>query len=104
MSLTKSLEIFWEHQSKWSQDTFGLDTERGPIGPLKHLKKEVDEALQDPFDLMEYVDCLFLVFDAARRAGYVYQELENAAWTKLGINQKRAWAKVDSDEPSEHIK
>ena len=44
-------------QAEWSQATFGTDAERGPIGPLKHLAKEVQEALEHLDDHMEYVDC-----------------------------------------------
>ena len=34
---------FWNEQGEWSQKTFGLDSERGPLGPLKHLEKEARE-------------------------------------------------------------
>lgn len=33
--------VFWERQAEWSEKTFGNDTERGPVGPLKHLALEV---------------------------------------------------------------
>ncbi len=36
----------WNELSKWSQETFGSDAERGPIGPLRHLKLEADEAIE----------------------------------------------------------
>jgi hypothetical protein len=34
-----TLERFWHELSTWSQATFGLDVERGPQEPLKHLAK-----------------------------------------------------------------
>jgi hypothetical protein len=96
-------QSFWDAQSEWSQETFGLDTERGPIGALKHLAKEAVEAQQEPWNLEEYVDCLFLTFDATRRAGYTLEDLLNAAFVKLAKNKTRIWPKpTKSDEPIEH--
>lgn len=99
---TKTLEEFWNTHAQWSQDTFGSDTERGPIGPLKHLLKEAQEALDDPGDVIEIIDCLFLVFDAARRAGLTYDQVVELAFHKLEINKKRKWPKKLTDEPIEH--
>lgn len=97
------LNAFWKAQAAWSQATFGLDSERGPIGPLKHLAKEAAEAQKDPTDLMEFVDCLFLTFDATRRAGFTFDQLCEAAWKKLEINKARQWTKpTKGDEAVEH--
>jgi hypothetical protein len=100
-----SLEVFWQHQSAWSQATFGPDSERGPIGPLKHLAKEVAEVMKDPHDLMEFVDCLFLIFDSTRRAGFNFDQLREAAWKKLAINKARKWqTPPKGDEAIEHVR
>jgi dATP/dGTP diphosphohydrolase len=100
------MDAFWAAQSEWSQATFGTDQERGPIGALKHLAKEVQEALDSEkdgkLDLMELVDCLFLTFDSTRRAGFSYDQLLSKAWEKLRINKARKWSKPTSDEPVEH--
>jgi hypothetical protein len=112
------MEDFWNEQAAWSRSTFGADTERGPIGPVKHLLKEVrDEALplaeafrmdapasETTTDLHgELVDCLFLTFDAARRAGMTYHEMLEGAFRKLAINKARTWPKpTSSTEPVEH--
>lgn len=98
------MESFWNAQAEWSRATFGSDTERGPQGPLKHLRKEVDEVLANPHDLEEYADLLFLVFDATRRAGFSYLDLDNAAWMKLEKNKQRVWSKPTTDDPVEHIR
>lgn len=95
---------FWNGLSKWSQDTFGLDKDRGHYGPLLHLKKEVDEVLENPADIIKYADCIFLVYDAARRAGFSYEQLEQACFEKLQINKARAWPKPISDQPVEHVR
>ncbi len=117
-------EVFWNEQAKWSQETFGADSKRGPKGPLKHLAKEVQEALVEHASLeaailmldtrsaslskqrldSELVDCLFLVFDAARRSGMSYGELVQGAFEKLEINRNRKWNKPTSDEPVEHVR
>lgn len=98
------LERFWQRHSEWSQATFGTDAERGPIGPLKHLEREAREAQAKPDDLEEYADCLFLVLDATRRAGYTLDDLLAAAFAKLAVNRKRIWQKPTSDEPVEHVR
>lgn len=99
-----SLERFWGELADWSQTTFGPDAERGPTGPLKHLAKEVQEALADPSDVFEYADMVFLVFDAARRAGFSFEHLESAVWRKLRINRERKWGPRTGDEPIEHVR
>lgn len=93
---------FCEAQAEWSQATFGSDAERGPIGPLKHLAKEVQEALANIDDPMEYVDCFFLVLDASRRAKIPANRLLELAFEKLEINKRRKWNKPTSDDPVEH--
>lgn len=101
----RTLKTFWREHSEWSQETFGLDTERGPSGPLNHLLKEVKEALENPKDLEEYADCVFLIFDAARRAGFTYTDVTQACFRKLEKNKTRKWAKPTApDQPIEHIR
>lgn len=97
-----SLSEFWEMQAQWSRATFGADNERGPKGPLLHLQKEVAEVLAKPDDLEEYVDCLFLVFDATRRAGFSFEDLRRMANQKLKKNMARRWQRPTSDAPVEH--
>jgi hypothetical protein len=90
--------------SEWSQATFGTDRERGPLGALKHLAKEAAEAQANPEDVTEYADCLILVLDAARRAGFDVRRLVQAAAEKLEVNKARRWPKPTSDEPVEHVR
>lgn len=103
-------ERFWDEQAEWSQATFGTDQERGPIGPLKHLAKEVQEALAeieqngDHADIvMELADCQFLIFDAARRYGITHGTLFATCFSKLEINKKREWNVSVKDQPCEHV-
>jgi hypothetical protein len=93
-------------QSEWSQRTFGVDAERGPIGALKHLEKEAKEAQQavgtDEL-VVELADCFLLLLDATRRSGFKLDALIEAAQAKMEINKQRDWPKPTSDEPVEHI-
>lgn len=97
--------ILVEEQSQWSQETFGNDQERGPIGPLKHLEKEAKEAQDNPTDIMEHADCLLLVLDASRRAGFSPVQLIEAALQKMEINKAREWPKdTPKDTAVEHVR
>lgn len=95
---------FWTAQAAWSQATFGSDSERGPIGPLLHLAKEVQEAIANPSDLEEFADLQFLIFDSARRAGFTYEQLLDACWKKLEKNKTRKWGPATKDGPVEHVR
>lgn len=85
---------FWERHGEWSEETFGPSSHRGPIGPLRHLEKEAVEAYLEEDNSKqkeEIADCLFLVFDAARRAGMSYSQLTKACMAKLRKNKERTW-------------
>ena len=43
---------FAKAQAEWSQATFGLDSERGPVGPLKHLAIRQREGRRANFEIM----------------------------------------------------
>lgn len=118
-----SFEEFWGELSVWSQATFGADSVRGPEGPTKHLAKEVlvellgmekwkaenvlsglptQGACLD--DVEEYADCIFLVFDACRRAGFTCEDLRVAVNRKLKVNKARKWGPPSATEPTEHVR
>lgn len=105
----RDMRAFWAAQAEWSEATFGPSSVRGPRGPLRHLLKEIEVELLGPdgnlHDLEEYVDCQFLLYDAARRAGFTYQDMEDSAWAKLEKNKARQWGDTsDPDAPVEHIR
>jgi ParB/RepB/Spo0J family partition protein len=102
--LAPSIEAFWNEHAEWSQATFGSDAERGPSGPLKHLALEAKEALENPTDIFEYADCLMLVLDATRRAGFSLRGLLGAAESKLNTNKTRQWPTTSVGEPVLHSK
>ncbi len=85
----------------WSQATFG---NVGPIGPLKHLRREVLEAIAKPHDLIEWADMQFLLWDAQRRAGITDEQITQAMIEKLAVNKQREWPEPKDGEPRLHIK
>lgn len=121
-SAEKTMEQFHVEQAAWSQSTFGSDAERGPIGPMKHLAREVlTEMLGIPredvtailqkakhgdglSDVVEHADLQFLVFDSSRRAGFSFKDLLEACFKKLEINKARQWGPKTGDQPVEHIR
>jgi len=96
-------DIYAAH-AEWSRKTFGGDHERGPIGPLKHLIAEAEEAMENPSDPHEFADCMFLTMDAARRAGHDVNALLWAMVEKLDILKGRDYRKVEDGQPSFHVK
>ncbi len=114
-------QLLFDRVGQWSNRTFGDEAKRGPIGPLKHLVKEVlvellgyheeqvtdlleSPALRDcdPTDLYELADVQILVDDAVRRAGHTWCELLSAADAKQARNEKRSYPMPVGDEISEH--
>ena len=110
--LTDRLEDLNRVIAEWSNETFGDEMVRGPIGPLKHLEREAREAVEafKPQSskrgefLTELADCLILVLDSTRRGGMPLSLLLEAAELKMDINKSREWPKPTSDEPVEHIR
>lgn len=76
-------KTWYQQHIAWSERTFGPASERGPEGPVDHLRKEVEELAQDPKDLEEVSDCIHLAVDAAWRGGHSYEDLEGAIYQKL---------------------
>ena len=88
-----------EH-AEWSQSTFG---NVGPIGPQKHLRREVLETIAKPHDLIEWADMQFLLWDAQRRAGITDEQITRAMIEKLKVNKSRNWPDPEDGEPRFHI-
>jgi len=89
-----------EH-AEWSQAMFGNVS---PIGPLKHLSKEAQEAAAEPGDLSEWADMQFLLWDAQRRADISDELITLAMVEKLAVNKQREWPEPKDGEPRLHIK
>ncbi|VGI72320.1 Eaa1 [Klebsiella quasipneumoniae] len=100
MSATDRDQVRREH-AEWSQATFG---NVGPVGPLKHLRREVLETIAKPHDLIEWADMQFLLWDAQRRAGITDEQITQAMIDKLAVNKQREWPEPKDGEPRLHIK
>lgn len=105
----------------WSQKTFGSDADRGPLGPLRHLEMEAREAQQaaeavgyvsrcgsTPFHTRnmlgeELADCLLLLLDAGRRAGFDPLAIVREAAKKMERNKARKWETPVDGQPCEHV-
>jgi hypothetical protein len=104
LSCPQRLMSVYRSHRKWSDSTFGSRNEKGPIGPLKHLKDECDEAIENPDDISEFADLQFLLWDAASRAGHDIVDLTEACEDKLRVLVTRKYPKVPDGEPSFHLK
>jgi hypothetical protein len=98
----QALILFKDKHAEWSRKTFGPDGD--PTGALRHLKKEVDEILADPKDVIEYADAFIILLDVIRRAGYTFEFILAVAIEKQKINEKREWSKPIPGEPCEHVR
>lgn len=126
-----SFETFWHLLWAWSKKTFGPRYLRGPVGPIRHLAKEVVEAESAAAEMLrtaartadgvhyrampehpaavsefheEVADMLFLVFDAAWRGGMTLVDLKRAVAAKLVKNRSRKWGPPSADQPTEHVR
>ena len=86
----------------WADSLFGKD--RKPESILYHLKKEIDELIQEPMSLEEYADVGILWLSAADKAGYKIDELYFAMIGKLMVNKSRKWGKPDENDVVEHLR
>jgi hypothetical protein len=115
-----SWEQFWHLRSLWSFRQFGPRSERGQVGPLKHLLKELQDELLplacshpnryaaneivQADQLEEYADAMFLLMDALDRSGFTLSELQQTCAKKLVKNREREWQANTSDAPVEHVR
>lgn len=97
---------FFDEKSKWSLETFGPGDRYA--GVVKHIKKELKEIEENPSDLIEWVDVIFLAMDGAMRsAGADGAAIAEAMWSKHAKNTRREWPDwrtLQPGEVSQHIK
>jgi len=100
--MTTRIQKLQNEIAEWSDATFGEG--RQATRPLRHLAKEVQEAIAHPEDHEEYADCLILLLDAYRMTGGGADQLLETAFEKLEINKKREWGTPDENGVVEHIR
>lgn len=92
-----------ERQREWSRATFGPGSRLG--GVLDHIRRELKEVEERPFDVTEWADVLILAFDGAWRSGHEPQEVIDAIKGKQATNEARTWPdwrEFSEDEAIEH--
>lgn len=75
-----------------------------PRSKALHLSEEAQEAAADPADISEWADCMILLLDGARKAGFDTAKLYDAVLAKMEVNKKRTWQAPDEDGVARHIK
>ena len=90
-----------EYQRQWSQETFGPHIREEAI--VAHIREELEEVLEDPEDLTEWVDVILLAFDGAMRTGWEPQEVIDGIFAKQAVNETRVWPDWRDFDPSEAI-
>ncbi len=85
----------------WSDQTFKAQT---PESKIRHLKREVEELLNEPRSREELADCLILIIDIARLTGTDAQTLLYCAFEKLEICKNRKWNAPDHEGVCSHVK
>ena len=86
------LAKFTDEKFEWSLSTFGREVTTE--GVVNHIRKELVEILDDPSDLEEWVDVIFLALDGASRAGYSGADVVGAVLKKYDKNIRRRWEKT----------
>lgn len=99
----KGLVQYIERHKEWSAKTLGPGMRTR--GLTEHIRKELEEVEDSPYDVMEWVDVIILAIDGAWRAGYTPGQVVSALEKKQVINMEREWPEPGpQDEPSEHIR
>lgn len=107
MSERFDLIEFLDRKHEWSGETFGPRSYRDHVGPLDHLRKEIEEGLANPEDVTEFADLIFLATDAAWRAGHSSEAVAKALEDKLAINRARRWPdwqEAEQGKAIEHVR
>jgi len=73
------------------------------IDHMVKLKEEINEVIENPTDIVEYVDCFICLISAANESGISLSDIVEKINEKLEINKKRKW-KLMEDGTYKHIK
>jgi len=83
----------------WSSKTF---PKAQPIHHLRKLKQEADEAIADPTDIYEQIDCLIALLATMSKSGFTPEMIINAGFKKLSILKGRTWEEK-ADGTHQHV-
>jgi len=91
---------FINYHIEWSRNTFGKQYSYQKI--LNHIQKELAEISENPTDLEEWIDVMFLALDGAWRSGHTADEIFSSMKKKQAKNIDREWNIGKGDNPNEH--
>lgn len=90
---------FQNEFSEWAFETFkGQKID----GKLKHMKKEIDEIIENPDDIIEWADVMLLFLNASKQQGLDMDQILDACKEKFEIIKKREWQEPDEDGTIQH--
>lgn len=92
-------------QRNFSRKTFGPGYRTRGI--VAHIRKELNEILEAPDDLEEWIDIIILGLDGAWRTGATPADILVTLQRKQEKNERRKWPDwrtIGQDKPIEHIK
>ena len=84
--------------NEWQAVTFPRAT---PASVVEHLRREVQELVNDPTDTAELADVVFLAVGLAYELGV---DLKTIVADKLAVNRARQWGQPDAHGVVEHIR
>lgn len=93
-------QVLQNEIADFTDRAFGQAT---PVSKLHHLAEEVQELIETPEDRLEWADCMILLIDAAKKAGYDMNDLYQAVQDKMEINKKRKWGAPDENGVVRHL-
>ena len=99
----ETLESYLTRQWEWSARTFGPG--RRTMGILTHIRKELEEIVDNPTDLSEWIDVVILAMDGFWRHGGKPADLLPELLSKQRKNFARKWPENrPEDEAVEHVR
>lgn len=96
-----TLDSIIREVNEWQAATFPRAT---PASVVEHLRREVDELVKDPADVMELADVVFLAVGLAYELDLTVDDLARVVAEKLAINRQRVWQEPDDQGVVEHVR
>ena len=78
--ITQAISIMVWKQREWSRETFGPGPRTNAL--IDHIKKELIEIEEKPYDLKEWIDIVILGLDGAWRSEHGPDEVAEALRAK----------------------
>jgi hypothetical protein len=95
------LIVHIEDQIEFSSRAFGPTGRL--LGVVDHIRRELCEVEEAPYDLEEWVDVILLGLDGAWRAGHTPEQIARGLTAKLEKNKKRQWPDWQTSHPDKAI-